>query len=248
MRNNILLLMILLSMFFSCQKESEMEWEAPVMEQVGFSFESGNYSNVPLVYRKAEIFHSLQEKAALVIYLHGGSSKGNDNTTQMKESAIDSISNYLTSRKINSVVLVPQCPSDRSWGGAMNEALKALIDEYAFDGTIDTNRIYIMGGSMGGSGTWNMVSSYPNLFAAAMPVAGNPAKCNALQVATTPIFTVMGTADEIMNISTVTDFCNQLRSAGGEVEMETEEGWNHETTCIKSFTTARLDWIFAHYK
>lgn len=31
----------------------------------------------------------------LVIYLHGGSSKGNDNDTQMKEAGIDSIANYL---------------------------------------------------------------------------------------------------------------------------------------------------------
>lgn len=35
------------------------------------------------------------EKPCLALYLHGGSSRGNDNQTQMGEAGIDSISNYL---------------------------------------------------------------------------------------------------------------------------------------------------------
>ena len=45
-----------------------------------------------------------------------------------------------------------------------------------------------------------MLSSYPGLFAAAMPVAGKASKCNAENVAATPVLTVMGTADKIMKI------------------------------------------------
>ena len=59
---------------------------------------------------------------------------------------------------------------------------------------------------MGGTGTWTMLSSYPGLFAAAMPVAGKASKCNAENVAATPVLTVMGTADKIMKIDVVQDF------------------------------------------
>lgn len=47
---------------------------------------------------------------------------------------------------------------------------------------VDGDRIYILGGSMGGTGTWSMASAYPGLFAAAMPVAGNPSKSIAENV------------------------------------------------------------------
>ncbi len=37
---------------------------------------------------------------------------------------------------------------------------------------IDENRIYLVGGSMGGCGTWNIGLSYPDLFAAIAPIMG----------------------------------------------------------------------------
>ena len=123
--------------------------------------------------------------------------------------------------------------------------LKALIEEFK-DGKVNDDRIYILGGSMGGTGTWSMVSAYPGLFAAAMPVAGNPSKCIAENVVQTPVFTVMGTADRIMNVETVSDFINELNSLGGTTKLDIEEGWTHEVTCIQSYTTYRLDWIFGH--
>lgn len=124
----------------------------------------------------------------------------------------------------------------------MLAVLKSLIDKYA-EGCTDS---YIFGGSMGGTGTWSMLSAYPGLFTAAMPVAGNPSKCDADHVAQTPVFTVMGTADRIMNVEETSDFVDQLHAHQGIAEFEVEEGWTHEMTCIQSYTTRRLDWVFSH--
>lgn len=183
---------------------------------------------------------------SLVIYLHGGSSKGNDNDTQMKEAGIDSIANYLDFKQLNAVYLVPQCPSDKSWGGPMLGVLKALIDSYVRLESLDDTDVYIFGGSMGGTGTWSMLSAYPRLFTAAMPVAGNPSKCDASNVATTPVYTVMGTSDRIMSVETASDFINELNARGAITRFDIEEGWTHEMTCIQSYTTERLDWVFEH--
>ena len=125
-------------------------------------------------------------------------------------------------------------------------ALKALIDRYACSETLDNTDIYIFGGSMGGTGTWSMLSAYPRLFTAAMPVAGNPSKCDADNVATTPIYTVMGTSDRIMSVETASDFIDELNARGAITRFDMEEGWTHEVTCIQSYTTERLDWIFGH--
>lgn len=113
----------------------------------------GYYSGTKLPYRKAISNGDGNGKYALVIYLHGGSSKGNDNNKQLAEKGIDSIANYILRHNEKAVFVVPQCPSDKSWGGPMLSVLKGLIDEQMQTTDMDHNRIYIFGGSMGGTGT-----------------------------------------------------------------------------------------------
>ena len=219
--------------------------ECPAASHPEFDYGKIDYAGIEMPYRFATLNKNDSDKPALVIYLHGGSSKGADNESQMLEAGIDSIVNYLTEHEEQAIFLVPQCPADKSWGGPMLGVLKALIEEFK-DDRVDDYRIYILGGSMGGTGTWSMVSAYPGLFAAAMPVAGNPSKCIAGIVAKTPVFTVMGTADKIMNVETTSNFINELNFLGGTTKLDIEEGWTHEVTCIQSYTTERLDWIFGH--
>lgn len=245
MRTRVLFLILLSLAFVACEKEEKKDNEEHAVKEVLFSYEQTEFANVVLPYRKAEIIYESGKKPALLLYLHGGSSKGADNEAQMKEPAIDSISNYLVLQKMNAIFLVPQCPSDKSWGGMMNGVLKSLIDRYVSEQLVDERKVYILGGSMGGSGTWSMISSYPDLFAAAMPVAGNPSKCNAENVAKTPFFTVMGTNDAIMNMEIVAEFVNKVKSFGGDCMFETETGWTHETSCKESYSKRRLDWVFS---
>lgn len=204
------------------------------------------FGGINMPYRVAHT--SGMEKPSLVIYLHGGTSKGNDNEKQMGEPGIDIIANYINQRQIGAYFLVPQCPSDKSWGGPMLSVLKALIDKYVMEGVVDKNSVYIFGGSMGGTGIWSMLSAYPGMFAAAMPVAGNPSKCDADKVASTPVYTVMGTSDQIMSVETTADFIDELNARNGTTKFDIEEGWTHEMTCTQSYTTQRLDWVFSQSK
>lgn len=109
-------------------------------------------------------------KPILVIYLHGGSSKGNDNETQIKEAAVSVIARYLTDNSIPSIFIVPQCPSSASWGAQMNESLAKLADEY----DASCGGVYVLGGSMGGTGTWSFANACPSKILGIMPVAGKP--------------------------------------------------------------------------
>lgn len=227
-----------------CKADNDFTFETDEITPVEFKTNKIVSDGIEMPYRVAHINGT--GKPSLVIYLHGGSSKGNDNEKQMNEAGIDSITNYLESRQIEAIYLVPQCPSDKSWGGPMLGVLKSLIDKYVGDGIVDKNSIYIFGGSMGGTGTWSMLSAYPGLFTAAMPVAGNPSKCDADKVASTPVCTVMGTSDRIMSVETTADFINELNAHNGITRFEIEEGWTHEITCIQSYTTQRLDWVFSH--
>lgn len=224
-----------------------MVWTSMLAHAFNASKEQITTLGITMGYHKCVITNENSTEAPiLVVYLHGGSSKGNDNEKQLLEPGTDSIARYLEAHGINAIFLIPQCPTDKSWGGPMNTMLKAMIDRYASEGVADTNRIYIFGGSMGGTGTWGMLSAYPNFFAAAMPVAANPSKTVVENVATTPAYTVMGTADAIMKVETAASFVEELKALDDDVRMDVEEGWTHETTCIQSYTTARLEWVFSH--
>lgn len=216
-------------------------------QNVTFSKETFSDGSIILPYRKANI-PGLDDKASLVIYLHGGSSKGNDNETQMQEPGIDNISTWLYENNCKAVMLVPQCPTDKSWLGTTQDAIVRLLQSYIDRGVVDENKVYILGGSMGGTGTWNMLSNHPNFFAAAMPVAGNPTGLNAETVSKTPLLTVMGTADNIMKISNVTAFLAEMDKHKAKYKLNIEEGWTHEDVCKKSYTNERLSWLFKHVK
>lgn len=216
-------------------------------QDITFSKESFSDGTISLQYRKADI-QGTGDKASLVIYLHGGTSKGNDNEAQMQEPGIDAISTWLYSNSRKAIMLVPQCPQNMSWLGTMQDAIVHLLQTYIDHGVADASKVYIFGGSMGGTGTWNMLSNHPELFAAAMPVAGNPTGLNAEAVSKTPLYTVMGTADKIMKISNVEDFLNEMNNYNAEYEFDIEDGWTHEDVCKNSYTDKRLAWVFKHTK
>ena len=111
-----------------------------------FSFESWTYENVTFPYRKAVIATgSGQPTPILVVYLHGGPKRGNDNVLQMQEQAIFTIAGYLKERNIHAVMLVPQCPDSLTWGVETNEAVRQLIEDYTERGEVDAHRIYLLG-------------------------------------------------------------------------------------------------------
>lgn len=235
MKKTVLTAMCLLSLCGMAQTE-------PTFSKEQLTLSNGSV----LPYRQMRIEGG---KPMLVIYLHGGSSCGTDNETQMGEPGIDSIARYLVEQDLPAVFVVPQCGNrTKGWGG-MAADVKRLLDYVAQQETADETRIYIFGGSMGGTGTWKMLSLYPDYFAAAMPCAGNPKGMSAENVATTPVYTVMGLADKIMGSdvrTTVETFVGQLEALGDEVRYETMAGWTHETTCIQSYSAERLDWVFSH--
>lgn len=205
----------------------------------------GKYVSGTLQYRMKKIAASASAKPILVIYLHGGSSKGNDNETQMNEKAVGVIAGYLTDNAIPSIFIVPQCPSSGNWGAKMNEPIAKLIEEYE----ASCDGIYVLGGSMGGTGTWSLANAYSEKFRGIMPVAGKPGTASAENFKSMRVYAVMSESDEVMKTAyeDVKAFCESINAVGGRVNctiVPTSEHWSHQTTCEQSYTAERLRWLF----
>ena len=218
--------------------------DTPILSNDSFE-DSGKYMCGSLPYRMKSIAKNETSKPILVMYLHGGSSKGNDNETQIKEAAVDIIYKYLLNNSIYSIFVVPQCPSTDSWGAKMNGTLVKLVEEYE----ASCSDVFVLGGSMGGTGTWSLANSYPEKFRGVMPVAGKPGTARAVNFKSMRVCTVMSEADEVMKTAynEVKSFCDEINAAGGNSFcniIPASQQWTHQMTCEKSYTNECLRFLF----
>lgn len=123
-------------------------------------------------YDPATDVKSLPQKLPLVVFLHGEDGVGANGTqlTANRGATFFMEDNQLA--KNPAYVLAPQCPGDSWTDEGVAELVKQMIDEFCAANAVDTDRIYIEGMSMGGSGTWHMLLTYPELFAGALPMCG----------------------------------------------------------------------------
>jgi predicted peptidase len=109
------------------------------------------------------------EKLPIMLYLHGSNRRGTDNEQQLGDLA-ENIKGYPD--RFSFIVVIPQCRPDMFWAGPMLEQAIAALDQTVKEFGGDENRLYIAGYSMGGFGTWQTAITYPDKFAAIVPVAG----------------------------------------------------------------------------
>jgi predicted peptidase len=75
------------------------------------------------------------------------------------------------------------------------KAVHSLIDTLKTSKNIDTSRIYVTGISMGGFGTWDLISRHFDTFAAAAPICGGGPNDKFELLSNMPILTFHGDAD-----------------------------------------------------
>ncbi|MDL2233925.1 MBL fold metallo-hydrolase, partial [Ruminococcaceae bacterium OttesenSCG-928-L11] len=147
----------------------------PKLEAIKDSFTEGEITadNLRMGYQFFTPEVKEGETYPLVVYLHGAGERGSETRIVLANSGGTTFATPEWQAKHPCYIFAPQC-ADEAWWTMDNyvtlitKALETLPMEHA----IDRNRIYITGLSMGGMGTWNLISKHPGLFAAAMPICG----------------------------------------------------------------------------
>ena len=204
-----------------------------------------------LHYREAHIDAANGDKPALFIYMHGASGRGSDNTRQMHQLGIYSIYDYMQQHGIKGYFLVPQCPEANSWAGnregkPYTEPVKKLINLYLEKGHVDSIRVYIFGVSMGGGGTWKLLSEMPGTFAGALIASGGYRDRDYKTIAQTPVYITVGSKEGKDRSREFQQLYEDIKQAGGEAKLDILEGLDHPETCVQSFTEERMGWVFGH--
>jgi predicted peptidase len=199
-----------------------------------------------------------EQRYPLVLWLHGSKGRGKDNTRQLRGAnawATAAFASGGNQAQFPAFIVAPQCPLKRTWdrtGGLelskeqhlVVEILVQLQKEYS----IDPQRIYIAGESMGGFGTWSLAIKRPDLFAAAVPLCGggNPQFIDRL--VGLPLWAFHGAADRTVSVRRSREMIAALRTAGGDPRYSEYPRVRHDVW-KKAFTDPELlPWLFAQKK
>lgn len=136
------------------------------------------------------------KKWPVIFYLHGRHASGK-NLESLKRYGLPY---YLSiGKKIDFIVVSPQCPWNKNWSS--DDWFNPVYDEVASKLQVDDSRVYLIGMSMGGYGTWSLANRMPDRFAAISPMCGGADVKWADHLSKIPIWVFHGTADKQIPIS-----------------------------------------------
>ncbi|HWE49403.1 MAG TPA: dienelactone hydrolase family protein [Bryobacteraceae bacterium] len=115
------------------------------------------------------------------------------------------------------------------WSSPENEkAVTALLDSVLSGYSIDRKKVAVTGYSMGGAGAWHFAEKFPELFSAAIPVAGKPpASAEGWRL---PVFAVHSRDDQVVPFGPTEARIAELRAAGVNAKLVPLTGVTHFET------------------
>ena len=181
----------------------------------------------------------------VVLFLHGSSEMGNDNEAQLTTNGIGFFNLIQDGWDTHRCLLVvPQANATDGWNGnTIGQAVRAIRD-LATRYSIDLNRIYVTGPSMGGYGTWSAIRLYPFFFAAAVPVSGG-GSTSYDRLAGTPIWCFHAADDGQVNVSGSDNGVSGTRQAGGQVIYTRYATGDHMIALTAYANPYLLPWMMA---
>ena len=181
--------------------------------------------------------YNKQRKYPLVLYLHGGGGRGDDNLKQIQGGngfIIDLLVKPESQARFPCFVVAPQSPQQEGWIGYDSitptnqlQLVVELIRHLERSFSIDSDRLYVIGQSMGGFGTFAIITMQPTMFAAAVPVCGGGDESKAGEIARVPIWAFHGEKDGAVKVERSRNMIAAITSAGGKPKYTEYKGEGH---------------------
>jgi len=207
------------------------------------------------------------KKYPVVIFLHGSGERGSDNELQLKWGGslfLDSANRA----RFPAIVIFPQLGANSYWARMKNfrnpndtsgqaelitkpptvfmGLLLNFIDTLVKNGTIDKERIYLGGLSLGGFGTFDALQLRPDLFAAAFPICGGGepifAKSYNKKLSS---WVFHGDADQSVNVGYSRNMVEAMKNAKLDVKYTEYPGVGHDSWNNAFAEPELLPWLFS---
>lgn len=197
-------------------------------------------------------------KIPLVIFLHGSGERGFDNEAQLRNGVL-AFCEPANWEKHPCFMLVPQCPQTDQWASygkaykenptaSMRLLIKLIEKTITENPAIDPARVYITGLSMGGYGTFDILTRCPDLFAAAMPLCGGGDPAQVAKFSKIPMWVFHGVRDEAVMLERSSIMIKALKAANSTVKFTEYTTLGHAVWQETYYNPAVLDWLFTQHK
>jgi predicted peptidase len=194
-----------------------------------------------LTYLPAEYGKDKEKKWPLMLFLHGSGESGSD-VEKVKVHGPPKL--IAAGKDMPFIVISPQCPNARE--GWDPEALTALLDEVGEKYTVDPDRVYLTGLSMGGYGTWALAAAHPERFAAAAPICGGGRPRTAGRLKSLPLWVFHGAKDATVPLSQSQEMVDALKAAGGDVRFTVYPEAGHDSWTETYDNPELYTWLLSH--
>jgi predicted esterase len=188
----------------------------------------------------------------LIVCLHHGGAHGKDNIQQLSADPAPFLMEQGNRRKYPSFIFMPQSPQGMGFSGAYgNASVDSLvfrtIRQLQSSLPIDRKRIYVMGISGGGYGSWHFISAHPEMFAAAIPICGGGEPKYGPKLVNVPVWAFHGARDKLAPVAHSRNMIAAIRKAGGKPKYTEYEFAGHGIwDNVKR--EGVMEWMFAQHK
>ena len=237
--------------------------KAPNVYELMKLYEARQYNSVygALPYRLLKPgAYASSRRYPLVVCLHGVPGRGKDNALQLGCTyPVAVLARPEMRKRYPAFVMAPQSPT--WWGNApygtkpspaagkskknppMMSMLLDGIEALAGVFSIDPNRVYVTGHSMGGFGALNAPRSDPNMFAAAVVVGGGGDPNEAYRYRHVPVWVYCGEKSPILHYSQ--NMVLGIKQVMGKVSFTVIKEAGHQCWPQVYDSQAMWDWLFA---
>lgn len=191
-----------------------------------------------LVYLPEDYTHA--KSWPLMLFLHGAGERGDDINRVKIHGPMKLVEQ---GKQFPFIIVAPQCPKDQWWD---LDALGSLLDRIESEYSVDADRIYVTGLSMGGYGTWKLALQYPDRFAAIVPICGGGTRGVANRIKHLPIWVFHGDADEVVSIDESRKMVDALKAVGGNVTFTVYPGVGHDSWTQTYDNPELYEWLLSH--
>lgn len=183
---------------------------------------------------------SASVRKPLVVFLHGKSLSGKNLNRVKRYGPINALEMGM---HIDAYVLAPQTRG--SWSP---QRVLRLVDWAVERYNIDTNRVYLIGMSLGGYGTLDVAGTYPDRFAAAMALCGGSTLKELCGLNRLPLWILHGTADRAVGIGASQRVVDAMESCDSASRLiwTPLKGANHGRLARIFYLPKTYEWLFSH--
>ena len=205
----------------------------------------------------------------VIFFLHGAGERGSDNEKQLAHGSKLFVQDSIR-KNFPAIVVFPQCPKEDYWASvdvdrsnypialdfkykegptkALSSVL-SLLDLMLAQPYTKKDQVYIMGLSMGGMGTYEMMYRRPDTFAAAIAICGAGEANSATNYAKKiPVWAFHGSEDNVVNPQESLLMVSQLLQGGGLPQFTLYDHENHNSWDRAFAEPQLLPWLFSHIK